>query len=84
VEQMAGPPAEIASKLAASGAHPLYVDGGITIQQFLRAGLIQRLIISRVPALIGEGIPLSGTLPRDIRLRHVATKHYPSDLVQTE
>src|SRR3984957_20197135 len=39
VEQMAGPPAEIVSKLAASGAHNLYVDGGITIQRFLRAGL---------------------------------------------
>lgn len=84
VEQMAGPPAEIASKLAASGADHLYVDGGITIQQFLRAGLIQRLIITRVPVLIGEGIPLFGTLSRDIRLRHVATKPYPSGLVQTE
>src|SRR6202163_3049777 len=39
VEQMAGPPADIVSKLAASGAHHLYIDGGITIQQFLRAGL---------------------------------------------
>jgi dihydrofolate reductase len=84
VEHMAGPPAEIVSKLAASGAHHLYVDGGITIQQFLRAGLIQRIIITRVPVLIGEGIPLFGTLPRDIQLRHVATKHYASGLVQTE
>ena len=84
VEQMAGPPAEIVSKLAASGAHHLYVDGGITIQRFLCAGLIQRLIITRVPVLIGEGIPLFSTLPRDIRLRHVATQHYPSGLVKTE
>jgi dihydrofolate reductase len=84
VEQMAGPPAEIVSKLAASGAHHLYVDGGITIQRFLGAGLIQRLIITRVPVLIGEGIPLFSTLPRDIRLRHVATQHYPSGLVKTE
>jgi len=84
VEQMAGPPAEIVSKLAASGAHHLYVDGGITIQQFLRAGLIERIIITRVPVLIGQGISLFGTLPRDIRLLHVATKHYPSGLVQTE
>src|ERR1700712_3755976 len=53
VEQMAGPPAQIVSQLAASGAHHLYIDGGITIQQFLRAGLIQRLIITRVPVLIG-------------------------------
>ncbi len=84
VEQMAGPPAEIVAKLAATGAHHLYVDGGITIQEFLRAGLIQRLIITRVPVLIGDGIPLFGALPRDIRLRHVATKHYPSGLVSSE
>src|ERR1700680_4414051 len=42
VEQMAGPPAEIVSRLAASGAHHLYVDGGITIQSFPRGGLVQR------------------------------------------
>src|SRR6266851_5744784 len=84
VEQMAGSPSEIVSQLAASGAHHLYVDGGITIQEFLRAGLIQRLIITRVPVLIGDGIPLFGALPKDIRLRHVATKHYPSGLVSSE
>ena len=84
VEQMAGPPAEIVSQLAATGAHHLYVDGGITIQRFLRAGLIQRLIITRVPVLIGEGVPLFGALPRDMRLRHVATRHYASGLVQSE
>jgi dihydrofolate reductase len=84
VEQMAGPPAEILSNLAASGAHHIYVDGGITIQGFLRAGLIQRLIITRVPVLIGDGIPLFGTLPRDVRLRHVATQHFPSGLVKSE
>jgi dihydrofolate reductase len=84
VEQMAGPPAEVVSQLAASGAHHLYVDGGITIQEFLRAGLIERLVITRVPVLIGEGVPLFGTLPRDVRLRHVATRHYPSGLVQSE
>jgi dihydrofolate reductase len=84
VEQMAGTPAEIVSKLAATGARNLYIDGGITIQRFLRAGLIQRLIITRVPVLIGEGIPLFGPLTRDLRLRHVATQHYPSGLVKTE
>jgi dihydrofolate reductase len=38
VEQMGGPPAEILSNLSARGAQHLYVDGGITIQRFLRAG----------------------------------------------
>ncbi len=77
VEQMDGAPADIVSKLAASGAHHLYVDGGITIQRFLRAGLIDRLVITRVPVLIGDGIPLFGSLPHDIRLRHVVTRSYP-------
>ena len=84
VEQMAGPPAEIAAKLAASGVQHIYVDGGITIQRFLRAGLVQRLIVTRVPVLIGTGIPLFGTLPRDLQLRHIATQYYSSGLVKTE
>ena len=81
---MGGSPAEIVSKLAASGARRLYVDGGITIQQFLCAGLIHRLIISRLPVLIGEGIPLFGSLPRDIRLSHIVTRTYPGGMVQSE
>jgi dihydrofolate reductase len=84
VEQMGGEPAEIFAKLAASGAEHVYVDGGITIQRFLRAGLVHRLIITRVPVLIGAGIPLFGTLSGDLRLEHVATRHYPSGLVQSE
>jgi dihydrofolate reductase len=84
VEQKGGPPAEIVSQIAASGAHHLYVDGGITIQEFLRAGLIQHFIITRVPVLIGDGIPLFGALPHDIQLRHVATRQYQSGLVQSE
>ena len=60
------------------------MDGGITIQAFLWAGLVQRLIISRVPVLIGSGIPLFGETLRDIPLTHVATRHYASGLVQSE
>ncbi|MDP9161829.1 MAG: dihydrofolate reductase family protein [Acidobacteriota bacterium] len=84
VEQMSGPPDQIVSQLSASGVRHIYVDGGITIQEFLRAGLIQRLIVTRVPVLIGEGVPLFGTLPRDVRLKHVSTRSYPSGLVQSE
>jgi dihydrofolate reductase len=84
VEHMSGDPAEIASRLDARGIRHVYVDGGVTIQCFLRAGLIQRLIITRVPVLIGDGVPLFGILPHDIHLRHIATRHYPSGLVQSE
>jgi dihydrofolate reductase len=84
VEQMSGTPAEVAAQLAAGGAQHIYVDGGITIQRFLNAGLVTRVVITRVPVLIGDGIPLFGPLLRDIRLRHVATQHYQSGLVKSE
>jgi len=84
VERMAGSPPDIVARLAARGAKHLYVDGGITIQRFLQAGLIQRLVITRVPVLIGTGIPLFGALPRDLKLHHVTTRQYRSGLVQSE
>lgn len=84
VEQMSGDPAEIVAKLEAKGAKHLYVDGGDTVQRFLRAGMIDRLVLTRVPVLIGEGISLFGALPHDVKLRHVATRTYPSGLVQSE
>lgn len=81
---MSGPPADIVSQLVGRGVNPVYVDGGNTIQRFLQTGLINRLIVARVPVLIATGIPLFGPLPRDIILRHVATKVYASGLVQSE
>ncbi len=84
IQQMSGDPAEIVKQLAASGSHHLYIDGGVTVQRFLRAGLIDRLIVTRVPVLIGQGIPLFGALPRDILLQHIATRTYSGGLVQSE
>ena len=84
VEQMAGPPDGIVSRLAATGAHHLYVDGGVTIQRFLEAGLVHHLTVTRVPVLIGQGIPLFGRLGRDVHLRHIATKAYPDGLVRSD
>jgi dihydrofolate reductase len=84
IEQMSGDPAQIVDKLSASGAKHLYVDGGITIQEFLRAGQIHDLTITRVPVLIGEGIPLFGSVPQDVKLRHIGTRQYKSGLVTSE
>ena len=84
VEQMSGEPADIAAKLAASGAQHVYVDGGITVQRFLRAGLVDHLTVTRVPILIGDGIPLFGALDHDVLLEHIATQTYAGGLVKTE
>lgn len=84
VEQMSGELAQILEQLKARGFKHAYIDGGITIQRFLAAGLIDRMVVTRVPVLIGEGIPLFGPVPRDIILRHVRTRCFPGGLVQSE
>jgi dihydrofolate reductase len=84
VERMSGTPPEIVSRLAARGIQHVYVDGGLTIQGFLRAGLVQRLTITRVPVLIGSGVPLFGAISHDIALKHIATRQYASGLVKSE
>jgi len=84
VEQMSGEPAQIAQSLSASGAKHVYLDGGLAIQEFLRAGQIHDLTITRVPVLIGDGIPLFGSLPKDIKLRHISTRQYKSGLVTSQ
>jgi dihydrofolate reductase len=84
VEAMSGSPKEIVSKLSERGAEHIYVDGGKTIQGFLAAGLIQRLIITRIPVLLGTGIPLFGALTRDIKLQHIASRQFSTGLVQSE
>ena len=84
VERLSGEPADVVRQLSARGIGHIYVDGGVTIQHFLRAGLIQHLIITRVPVLIGSGISLFGPLLHDIALTHVATRQFASGLVQSE
>ena len=84
VERLSGTPAEVLAAVESRGFRHAYVDGGITIQRFLNAGLIQNVVITYVPVLIGSGIPLFGPLDRDVRLRHVKTKVLSSGLVQSE
>jgi dihydrofolate reductase len=84
VERLTGSPEEVVSHLVNRGFRHAYVDGGVTIQRFLQAGLIQRITITRVPVLIGAGVPLFGAMPHDIALRHIATRQYASGLVKSE
>ena len=84
VEHISGPPTMVLSQLGARAFKHLYVDGGATIQQFLRAGLINRIVVTRVPVLIGSGISLFGALDTDIRLEHIATRVLSGGAVQSE
>jgi dihydrofolate reductase len=82
VEIDAGPLPGLVQRLEAQGQHAIYADGGKTVQNFLKAGLLDELIITRIPVLLGSGIPLFGELAHDIQLQHLGTKTYPSGFVQ--
>lgn len=76
-------PPELCAELSHRGLDHVYVDGGLTVQAWLRAGLVDDLIVTRVPVLIGAGISLFGDLAADIALRHVDTTVYENGCVQT-
>jgi dihydrofolate reductase len=69
--------------LAMAGWRRVYVDGGQIVQSFLREGLIADMVVTHIPVLIGEGRRLFGPINSDIPLTHVATKAFPSGLVQS-
>jgi dihydrofolate reductase len=83
VEHMQGTPQEVAKKLAKRKFRHVYVDGGITLQSFLREGLVDRIVVTRLPVLIGEGIPLFGPVPKDVMLEHIGTREF-GGAVQSE
>lgn len=60
--------------LDARGVKHVYPDGGRLIQSLLRAGRVDRLIISIAPVLIGGGFSLFGELPEDVSLRLESTE----------
>lgn len=84
VEWKSCSPAELVQDLSESGAKHLYIDGGKTIQGFIEAGLISEIIITRIPVLIGSGIPLFGPLSDEKILDHVETRSFDNGLVQSK
>lgn len=75
-------PQALCERLGRAGARRLYVDGGLTIQRFLAAGLIDDLTVTLIPCLLGSGRRLFGVLPADIQLERLDTRSYPFGFVQ--
>jgi dihydrofolate reductase len=82
-EVLRGPIPAAARELDRRGVRDAYVDGGQVVTGFLEAGLVHRLIVTRIPVLLGAGIPLFGRLSHDIRFEHVATRAFPNGMVQS-
>ena len=82
-EVVSGSPAGVLRYVAEQGVRHIYLDGGQVIQQFLRDGLVNELTLTRLPVLIGQGLPLFGPLPQDFHLRHIETRTFTTGLVQS-
>jgi dihydrofolate reductase len=76
-------PAEAMRELERQGVRRAYLDGGRLVQSFLRERLIDDMVITTVPVLIGAGRPLFGELPGDRDLALVSSRSFPSGLVQS-
>jgi len=74
---------EVLAQIHLKGYHRLYIDGGKVIQDFLRADKIDEMVITTIPVLLGEGIPLFGHLAEPMVFECVETKHYIGKVVQS-
>lgn len=75
---------EVLAVFAEAGYTNAYVDGGATIQSFLRRGLIDTMILSHAPVLIGSGARLFGELTEDVDLELVSVGKLPASFTQTK
>lgn len=73
-EIISGPLGTLLNQLRERGYLNLYVDGGRVIQSFLAADLVDEMIITRVPILLGDGIPLFGKLTERLGFVHKKTE----------
>lgn len=76
------PPRELIRELEQRGVRHIYLDGGVTIQSFLRAGLVDEMTITIIPILIGEGLPLFSSLERDVKLELIKSRSFDNGFVQ--
>eukprot|EP00542_Grammatophora_oceanica_P010863 CAMPEP_0194047166 /NCGR_PEP_ID=MMETSP0009_2-20130614/23598_1 /TAXON_ID=210454 /ORGANISM="Grammatophora oceanica, Strain CCMP 410" /LENGTH=199 /DNA_ID=CAMNT_0038692697 /DNA_START=96 /DNA_END=695 /DNA_ORIENTATION=+ len=77
-------PLDLFYKLEGEGHKHAYVDGGVTIQNFLEANVIDSLSLTRVPVLLGSGVKLFSESGQEMQLEHKETKSWPNGLVTSK
>lgn len=60
----------------------MYIDGGVTIQRFLSAGLIDEITITIIPIILGKGIPLFGDMDQKNELQLIDSDSGSNGFVQ--
>lgn len=82
VQLTSGHPEQVAEFANAQGYKNLYIDGGNTVQRFLRADLIDELVITQIPILLGGGDRLFEKLPKQLEFELVSTEVLLGQLVK--
>jgi dihydrofolate reductase len=83
LEVRAEPLLEVVKYLKTTGAQHVYADGGQLITGLLEFGLVDEIVLTRVPVLLGSGIPLFGHISHDVVFTHQKTKTFKNGLVQS-
>ncbi len=73
---------EVLKQIHNKGFYNLYIDGGKTIQNFLKEDLIDQLIITTIPKLLGGGVSLFSELPSVLSFKCVNTELFSNHIVQ--
>ena len=77
-------PKQLIYELETKGIKNIYIDGGKVIQSFLKENLVSKLILTRVPIILGKGISLFGYLNQEVKLNHISTYSGSFGMVQSE
>ena len=82
VEIVSGTLKEVLGKIHKKGFSQLYIDGGTSVQNFLKEDLIDEMTITTIPILLGGGSPLFGELSTELEFEHVRSELHLDALVQ--
>ncbi|QPN89290.1 dihydrofolate reductase family protein [Proteus vulgaris] len=83
VEIMSGNVSEIIQRLNQNNYKRVYIDGGKTVQGFIDEGFVDELIITKIPILLGCGVPLFIPNNNKIEFVHYKTEIYRDSLVKS-
>lgn len=73
---------QVLDEIHNKGFFNLYIDGGKTIQSFLKKDLIDSMIITLIPKLLGGGQPLFGDLPFELDFECTHSIKFSNNIVQ--
>ena len=74
---------KVLNQIHEKGFHRLYIDGGTTIQNFLKEDVIDEMILTTIPVLLGGGSPLFSELQKSLSFELLESKTYLNQITQS-